>query len=187
MSDLSYYTKLVPSQYQTSTKMLAWLSANLQLYQDILSCLNAIGPAFDVDTAVGAQLDILGQIVGASRTVAFQPSGGVSPVLDDTTYRVLIRARIFQNHWDGKLDSLLTIWQSLFPGGLLILNDHQNMSVDLYVAAPLTSILQDLILKGYIIPRPQGVLYNISLATLPMFGFDRADSFVSGPDSGHFV
>lgn len=185
--DATYYLQKITSEYQNSPKMLSWLSANLQLYQDLLACVAELETAFDINSAVGPQLDALGSIIGASRTVAFQPSGSVSPILDDATYRILLRAKIAQNHWDGKLDSLLTIWQSLFPGGLLIVNDHQNMSVDLYVAAPLTSILQDLILKGYIVPRPQAVLYNITLATLPMFGFDREDSFVSSFGVGHFV
>jgi hypothetical protein len=187
MANTDYYLQKITSQYQDSPNLLAWLSANLQLYQDLLACIAQLETAFDINTAVGAQLDVLGQIIGASRTVGFQPSAGVSPVLDDDTYRLLLRSKIAQNHWDGKLDSLLLIWQYLFPGGLLIVNDHQTMTVDLYVAASLTSILQDLILQGYIIPRPQGVLYNISIATLPMFGFDRNDSFVSGPDVGHFV
>jgi hypothetical protein len=47
--------------------------------------------------------------------------------------------------------------------------------------------VQDLILQGYILPRPQGVLYIISFAVLPMFGVDRYDAYVAGFDGGHFV
>ncbi|HXR75146.1 MAG TPA: DUF2612 domain-containing protein [Bryobacteraceae bacterium] len=172
----------------SAPNMTAWLSANLELYQDILLCLSEFEDAFDLPTAVGPQLDILGAIVGQSRTVLFQPSGGVSPVLDDDTYRLLLQARIAQNHWDGKIASLLAIWSALFPGGTLVVDDHQqDMTVDIFVSGAFTSIIQDLILNGYMLPRPQGVLYNYSLADLPMLGFDRDDSFVAGFDGGRFV
>jgi hypothetical protein len=184
---MSAYLAKFTSQYQQSPNMISWAAANLKPFQDIASCLAGFGPAFDLDSAVGAQLDVLGTIIGQARTVAFQPTGGVSPVLNDPNYRILLRARIAQNHWDGKMDSLLRIWQAIFPGGVLIVNDHQDMTVDLYVAAPLNSILKDLILNGYIIPKPQAVHYNISLAVLPMLGFDRGDAFVAGVDVGHFV
>src|SRR5579872_1634812 len=111
-------------------KMLAWLRANLQLFQDCFNCLEQFGGAFDITKAVGMQLDILGSIIGQSRTVGFQPSSSVSPVLDDDTYRLLLQARIAQNHWNGLMDSLLTIWRSLFPGGTLIVDDQQDMTVD---------------------------------------------------------
>lgn len=181
------YLNLFTSEYRQSTRMLAWARANLQIFLDTLNCLQSFGAAFNLDTAAGAQLDILGVIIGQSRTVGFQPSGGVSPVLDDATYRLLLQARVAQNHWNGRIDSLIQIWQQLFPGGPLVVEDHQDMTVDLYVGGAFTSIVQDLILDGYIIPRPQGVLYIISFAVLPMFGVDRYDAYVAGFDGGHFV
>ncbi len=187
MQDSAYYKGLITSEYQTSPKMLAWLEANLRPYQDALECMAALLAAFDLDQAVGVQLDILGAIIGQSRTVGFQPSNSVSPVLDDDTYRFLLRARIFWNHWDGKTPSLLAFWKTLFPGGTLIYSDNQDMSVSIFVAGAFTSIIKDLISYGYIIPRPQGVLYTITFATLPILGFDRDDDYVAGFDKGHFA
>jgi hypothetical protein len=169
------------------SKNTEWLTINLQLVENTLNCLQQFGPAFDIDAAVGPQLDVLGAIVGQGRTVAFQPSGGVSPTLDDPTYRLLLKSRIAQNHWSGKIDSLIAIWKALFPGGTLIVNDTQNMSVGLLVAGAFTSIIQDLISNGYILPRPQGVQYTYSFATLPILGFDRSDSYVAGEDTGHYT
>jgi hypothetical protein len=187
MPDSTYYSRLVTSEYQPSANMLAWLGVNLQPFQDALACLADFGPAFDINLAVGPQLDILGAIIGQSRTVGFQPSEGVSPVLDDATYRFLLKARIIQNHCDGRIGSVLAMWGLLFPGGLLTIQDHQDMSVSLYVSGAFTSIMKDLISNGYIVPRPQGVLYNFSFPTLPMLGFDRNDDFVAGVDLGHFA
>jgi hypothetical protein len=184
---LAYYLNLFTSEYQQSTRMLAWARANLQLFLDTQNCLQSFGAAFDLDAAVGAQLDVLGVIIGQGRTVGFQPSDGVSPILDDATYRLLLQARVAQNHWNGTIDSLIQIWQQLFPGGPIVVEDHQDMTVDLFVGGAFTSIVQDLILQGYILPRPQGVLYIISFAVLPMFGVDRYDAYVAGFDGGHFV
>lgn len=178
---------LFSSQYRNSPNMLAWAQANLQIYQDILSCLANFGPAFTLTVAGGAQLDILGLIIGQGRIVGFQPSGGVSPILDDTTYRLVLQSRVAQNHWNGQIDTLIAIWQSLFPGGSLIVNDAQKMTVTLSIAGAFTSIIQDLITNGYILPRPQAVLYTYIFATLPMFGFDRDDSFVAGFDTSHWT
>lgn len=183
----AYYASLVTSEYQISAKMLAWLDSNLSLYNDIIVCMQQFAIALDVNQAIGLQLDLLGAIIGQGRIVGFQPSDGVSAVLDDDTYRLLLQCRIKNNHWDGKLDSLIDIWNSLFPGGTLIVNDHQDMTVDLYVAGSFSSIIQDLILNGYIIPRPQAVKYTITLAVLPMFGFDRSDDYVAGFDLGHMI
>lgn len=184
---IEYYAGLITSQYRQSVKMLAWMRANLQLFQDVAFCLYNIPQALDPDTATGACLDLLGVYVGVSRTVGFQPSNGVSPVLDDDTYRILLKARIAQNYWGGKLTSLQGAWRSLFPGGRIAIDDAQNMTATVILSGAFTSIIKDLITNGYIVPRPQGVLYNYSFATLPIFGADRDDAFVAGADTGHAV
>lgn len=51
-----------------------------------------------IDTAIGAQLDIIGKIVG-------QPRNG----LDDDTYRRYCRARIAANKSDGTVENLITV------------------------------------------------------------------------------
>ena len=160
---LANYLTLVTSQYRGSVNFLAWLSANLRFYQDGIACLNRFDQAFGLLTAVGPQLDVLGVILGQSRTVGFQPRFGVSPILDDTTYRTLLRCRIWQNHWRGTTVSLWPGWFAIFPQSQLLIQDNQNMSVNIIVGLAASTILQDLILNGYVIPRPQGVLYNITI------------------------
>jgi Protein of unknown function (DUF2612) len=181
---ISYYLSLLTSQYQQSTNFLGWLSIPLRRLDDASVCLDGFDAAFNLDQAVATELDTLGRIVGQPRTVGFQPSNGVSPVLDDDTYRLLLRARIAQNQWDGRIDSLQAIWQTLFPGGRINIIDGQNMTVSIILSGVFTSITQDLITNGYIVPRPQGVLYNYSFSTLPIFGFDQDSAFIAGFDKG---
>jgi len=141
--------------------------------------------AFDIDQAVGVQLDTLGVILGASRTVGFTPSGGVSPVLDDNTYRVYLKAKVIFNQWNGQADYLFTAWRRLFPGGRIIITDNQNMTATIYTSGSFTSIIQDLINNGYIVPRPETVQYNYIYGVLPKFGFDQNNSYIAGFDLGH--
>jgi hypothetical protein len=141
---------------------------------------------FDLDVAIGAQLDALGDIAGIGRTVNFQPSGGVSPTLDDDTYRLLIKAKIAQNQWDGTITSLYLVWQALFPGGVIVIEDNQNMTADIVLTGTFSTIAQELISNGYIVPRPEGVLYTYIFSELPIFGFDSAPGFIAGFDVGHW-
>jgi hypothetical protein len=186
---IGYYQNILTHQYATpsSPKLNALLYVLLKKFDDVSQCLVKMDTALDLDSAVGVQLDMLGAVVGASRTVGFQPSGGVSPILDDTTYRIYIKAKIAQNQWDGTRNQLYEIWQQLFPGGQIIIIDNQNMTCSIALKGTFTSILKDLITNGYVIPRSQGVLYTYVFGTLPYFGFGSSPGFISGFGSGHWV
>lgn len=184
---LDYYLGLVTSEYKGSPNFLSWLSGNLQLFQDNLACANTLNSSLDLGQATGSQLDTLGVILGQSRTMTFQPSDSVSPILDDTTYRLLLQATVYRNHWDGKLLSLRTIWNALFPGATLLITDNQNMTVSFDVAVAYTSIIQDLITHNLILPRPQGVLYTFSFAGLPLLGYDQETATIAGWDQGKYT
>lgn len=183
---LEYYLSLLTSEYQNSPKLNALLLALLQKFDDISQCQMAMDMAFDLDNAVGAQLDAVGVILGASRTVGFQPSGGVSPVLTDAVYRVYLKAQAAKNAWDGTIDSMQGIWLSLFPGGQIVIDDNQNMTATIFIKGTFSSIITDLITNGYIVPRPEGVLYTFVFGG-PTFGFDLNNSFIAGFDVGNFA
>ena len=182
-----YYIQLLTSQYSNSPKLNALLKVLLKKFDDTSQVMVQFDTALDLDSAVGAQLDMLGATAGAFRTVGFQPSDGVSPVLDDATFRILIKAKIAQNQWDGTLPSLYPIWASLFPDGSIIIIDNQNMTADITLKGSFTSIIQDLITNGYIVPRPEGVLYTYLFGVLPYFGFGSSPGFIAGFDTGHWV
>lgn len=182
---LGYYLSLLSSEYRNSPKLNAFLAVLLQKFQDISQTQAQLDTAFDIDNAVGVQLDAVGAIVGVVRTVGFQPSGGVSPILNDSTFRIYIKAVAAANEWDGTIDSLYPIWTNLFPGGKIAIQDNQNMTATIILSGSFTSIIQDLITNGYIVPRPQAVLYTYTFATLPIFGADLDNAFVAGADLGH--
>lgn len=184
---INYYLARFTSQYQDSPKFLTWALNAWQPLQDLVNCLQFLSTNFNITNAIGKQLDIVGQLVGVGRILPFQPTGGVSPVLDDSTYRLLLQATIAKNHWDGKLSSIYAIWKSLFPSGRIIINDNQNMTCTILLSGTFSSIIVDLIENGFIVPRPEGVQYTYSLATLPVFGADLNNAYVAGADLGHAI
>jgi len=181
---VGYYTGLLTSEYSNATKFKQWMSSVLSILNDVSNCLATLSSMFDLDVATGAQLDTLGVIIGVGRTVSFQPSNGVSPVLDDDTYRLLLKATIANNQWDGTIGSLYPIWNNLFPGGHITIIDNQNMTAEIIMTGSFSSIIQDLISNGLIVPRPQAVAYEYSFGNLPMFGFDLENEFIAGWDTG---
>jgi len=186
---MGYYLNLLTHYYKppNAGKFNQLLYVLLKKFDDVSQCLVQFDTAFDLDSAEGAQLDALGTVAAASRTVNFQPSNGVSPVLDDTTCRLYIKAKIAQNQWDGTRATLYAIWRKLFPTGNIVLADNQNMTATIFLSGSFTSIVQDLITNGYIVPRSEGVLYEFVIGDLPAFGFDLDNAFVAGFDVGKWV
>ena len=196
-----YYTNLLTSEYRGSPNLNAWLNAALSVANDISNCLLDLAYAFDLDYAVGVQLDILGNILGVSRTLPFQPSYSVSPILPDSMYRLLLYATVANNQWNGTISGINAMWAKYFQPlyGTMILQDQQNMTATVVLPAAMPSIVLDMIIGyaangstsgaitgGYILPRPEGVEYNWTLTTnLPAFGFSTTNTpTIAGYDIG---
>jgi len=193
---LDYYLERITSQYQLSYDFLSWLGGGTsragvqvdgiyQVWIDFTTCLFQFYAAFDIDQAVGAQLDMLGQIIGVGRVVPFTPTGGASSVLDDSHYRLLLRATIGADFWDGTIDGLQQMWHQLFPSGSILTYDNQDMSFTVLLNGAFDQMIKDLIMNDLIVPRPEGVKVNYTFAGLPAFGCDENDAFVAGVDLGH--
>ena len=173
---LDGYRRLLTSEYKTRPKLTAWL---LWLMSDGMTytvTLSEMLEAFDLDHAVGAQLDVIGRIIGVDRLLTFYPSGGESPLMDDDTYRLVIKARIVQNYWKGTLPELYEAWQVLFPDIILQIQDQQDMTFNVVIMGDFTNLMRELILNGYIVPKPEGVMINLMTITdtsgLPLFAYD---------------
>ncbi|MCL6442080.1 MAG: DUF2612 domain-containing protein [Alicyclobacillus sp.] len=157
---ITKYLNLITSAHNQQPKFMAWLSAALQKVDDGMTLSNNIPQAFSVDEAVGPQLDVVGQLVGANRDVGVPLASG-SSILDDDHYRTYIRAQIAKNQWDGTLPSLYDIWDSVFPDAQLQIIDNQNMTMQAVVNNLTDNIHTELITAGLIIPKPAGVGLSI--------------------------
>jgi len=213
MAGVSKYVGLITSEHADKPKFSAMVAAVAQCFVDQQNSLASFVPAFDLDQAVGDQLDILGLWVGISRRVdtpltgvyfsfditgvgfdqgvwqgPFDPFTGVT-LLDDDTYRILIRAKIGANHWDGTLGTSAAILNQIFDNGTnVFIQDNQDMTMTIGVSGVIPSAVLLALLKGGYIPlKPEGVLVSSYVVTSndgPIFGFDMENQYVSGFDVG---
>jgi hypothetical protein len=258
---IPYYLSLIPSQYQAAPKFMQWMAVLLQPFVDIAICASGLNAAFNINTAIGNQLNVLGQFIGASRTLPFTPGNSIATavidapgssyvtgdvltivqagasggeviynatgpsiaisnvgagytnatglattgghgtgltvtittvpwfaVLDDTHYRILLRAKILQNHWNGQVDSLWFPLQALFPGGKIYITDNQNMTATVLLVGAFDGLVQQMITQGLIAPRPEAVEYIYEFPTLPAFGFGSLNPlFIAGFGVGYWA
>lgn len=151
------YLDLITSQHKTQPKFKAWLTSPLSIVDDGIWITDKIPSIHDIDVAVGVQLDTLGQIVGRSRTLNFQPGDGSSPVLNDDYYRKVLKAKIAFNQWDGTIPGIYDIWNIIFPDISMQLVDNQDMTMTVLISGTLGVLDTELINNGYIVPKPTGV------------------------------
>ncbi|NHI49155.1 DUF2612 domain-containing protein [Clostridium botulinum] len=157
------YLDNITSQHRDKPKYMAWLSSILTILDHAYLVIKSIDINFDLDYAIGKQLDILGTIIGRERVLTFQPLNGHDPVLDDETYRLVLKAKVAMNMWDGTIPQMYEIWDNIFKDIGLELQDNQDMSFNAYITGYVNQIRQDLIQHGYIVPKPEGVKVNYIL------------------------
>lgn len=187
MSLINNYLKLVTSEHRDKPKYTEMLTSLLQYSEDIFTLAVGVDDEFDVDLATGAQEDILGVIVGSTRTLTFQPSKGLSSILENSIYRTLLRAKIAQNMWKGGILDLYELWLTLFESGIVI-RDNQDMTIDVTIVnSMLDQLTKELIVNGLIVPKPQSVRMNIFFADEAVFGYDMDTSVVRGYDHARWA
>lgn len=182
------YLLLITSQYQNSPKFLSWLEAVLRISHDFSQSADLIPAAFDLDTAVGVQLDAVGASIGQSRLLDFQPTDGSSAYLSDATYRKILKLKTMTNYWDGRAASIYEAWYKIFPDVVLNIHDNMDMTADVTITGTLTQIVIDMILRDLVLPRPEGVRYwyKGEIETLPLFAYDLENTYFKGYDEGQW-
>ena len=153
------YLNLITSEHKIKPKFMSWLTANLDLTDDMTNILNKIINDYDIDNAIGSQLDVLGQLIGRNRILSFQPSD-YSAVLDDDYYRLALKAKIAQNQWDGTINQIYELWKNTFKNLILEIVDNEDMSMTAVIQGAIDELKLLLIANGYIVPKPSGVRIN---------------------------
>jgi hypothetical protein len=142
---------------------------------------------WNIDTAIGYGLDVIGRIVGVTRTLSisggiayfgFQEAGALGfgqapffsgePVttsfnLSDTSFRTVLNAKMLANISDGSIPSINAILLALFPGrGNCYVIDNQNMTMIYRFNFVLTQIDLAIIEQAGLLPTPCGVISSVS-------------------------
>lgn len=203
MADIETYLEHISSYFRGKPKFTAAVSAAVQPFVDAQNFLLTLPDAFDLDLAIGVQLDRVGLWVGETRYVntplenvyfswstpglgwsqgnwqgPFDPTTGIT-TLDDESFRVLIRAKIAANTWDGTMGSLPSILAIVFPliatQTIVFVVDHQDMSMTVAVAGVVPSaVVLALLGGGYIPIKPEAVRVSYivtSVSGSPLFAW----------------
>lgn len=214
MTTSNDYIALITSEHADKPNFVGLVTALVQPAADMVNLETGIPASFDIDSAIGAQLDVVGVWVGISRSVQipltgvyfafdtagvgwdqglwqgpYDPTSGLFQ-LDDTSYRTVLRAKIGSNQWDGALSSLQAILDQIFvgTGAQVAAKDNQDMTMTVIIAGVLpNAVLLSLLTGGYLVPKPMGVDVNYvttSVSGTPVFGFDLQNQFIAGWDTG---
>ena len=187
MALLDNYLKLITSQHRDKPKYMAMVTVLLRPSDDIFALAATMDDEFDVMLATGVQEDVVGTLVGANRTLNFQPDKGLDPVLDNAAYRMLLQAKIAQNMWKGGIMDLRGLWATIFGDGI-ILQDNQNMTIDVVVIGnSFDQIVRNMIQKGLIVPKPQSVKLTTYFSDQQVFGYDMETNTIRGYDEANWV
>jgi hypothetical protein len=213
---VAFWLSLVTSEYASQPNYMAMLSITFQPMADIIAVLESIPTAYDLDTAVGSQLDTDGVWVGISRNITTPISGvffswqtpglgwdqgnwtpGINLTdliqLPDAQYRTLLYAKIAANHWNGSIPGAYAVFDEVFAGtgfGVLI-QDLQGMHMAYALTGPIPdAVTRALFVSGYFNLKPAGVridkYYTPAAPNVPYFGFDVENDNIAGWGVGYW-
>lgn len=184
MNTVEQYLDLLPSANVDKTNFRAAITAAIEDIVADGTSASELAALYDLDLAVGAQLDVVGVWVGLSRNVAvplsgvyftlddadlgldagylrgpFDPLEGVTS-LDDNLYRTMLRIKIAANHWDGSLAQAQSILASVVAassGTYLMLIDNFDMTLSIGVAGVIPGPIFISLLQNYMTLMPAAV------------------------------
>lgn len=186
--DASFYLNLITSEHAIKPKFKEWVEVLLTPFIDCINLNDDIKKAFDLNTAVGVQLDTLGKILVQSRQMSFQPTDGSSPILNDYYYRIVLKSKVIKNQWKGTIHNFYEYWNVLFEGQPLniYLIDNQQMEPAIVVwSSQVTQMIQDFLAHDLIVPKPAGLGLTVRrVDNEGIFGFYGSE--FTGFDTGTF-
>jgi hypothetical protein len=184
------YVALLTSEHRSQPNFEATVRTMTQGFADSIDMLRGLLAQFDLDVAVGDQLDTIGLWVGVTRrvpvpiadvfftwdgTVAtgwkrgqwkglFDPAEGIVS-LSDSDFRLFIRAKIAVNAWNGTAEQMADILAFLFGEGAVVMRDNQDMTIRvIYDDSALSSVQAALLTNDLLLLRPAGVLVTYETA-----------------------
>lgn len=178
--DIQPYLNLVTLEHDSKPHYMAMIAATVQPFADTKQVTAGFISDYSIETAVGQQLDRVGQIVGIARP----------PEFDDDLYRIVLQVRILNNHWLCNKPSAYYLMNQIFGalGFQFLLDDHADLSITeiLLGGVPSPGVIA-LLVGGYLDIKPVTIRlrgYAYPSSDGPIFAFDRDDTVYAGLDTG---
>ena len=197
------------AQYRDKPKAFAWYEIAEKLGGSIEAAAQAVRKSYDIDTAVGEQLNVIGRIVVAPRS--FVGSMPMNPGLFDLTdgdefgddeamfsvltidqdgqlsdelYRLVIKAKIVKNNGDTTIENILDGMNFLLPNAdVLRVTDGEDMSFSIEFYGEITNLERLALLNADLVPKPQAVRFNGFLEGFDMVEFGDMDAEFGDEDA----
>lgn len=210
------YLNLIPSQHRQKPRYMATVEALMRPLCGVDELLQELRTAFDLDTAIGRQLDAVGVRVGRTRHLhtplegvyfswntegvgwnegiwkgRYDPETGMISLPDDI-YRMLLKAKVAANRWDGTTPGAYDAWEIAFAdlGSIILIQDNQDMSMIVGIAGMrLNPVFEQLLLQGYVPLKPEGVRikwYAVTPDGGPLFAWNCDSPALAGWNTGRW-
>jgi hypothetical protein len=208
------FLALITSWHATREKFVKVIETNVDPYVKLREKLYALIRDYDLDFAIGAQLDTVGEWIGRNRHIPvplpdpwfsfdiskkgfdrgiwYQPysMGNFIQDLDDEVFRQVLYCKIAFNQWDGTVEPAQTAVRQFFRDHLLFawLEDRHDMSsAYCFVGTWVNLIFLVLLDLEFLAVGAAGIKTYIQIASVentPLFGFDSDNTNVHGFDNG---
>lgn len=177
----NYYADLLILQYKTQPKARATIQALIKELYGSGSLLQMVN-GFDIDTAVGKQLDIIGKYIGLGRQVKVNIGDSDTNILTDDQYRILLKLKLIQNTNFSSTSQIRTALYELFPNDIRLF-DPRTMVYE-YQLSTLFNDLVNVIIAEELLPLPMGIGANINVVPdlLAIYGFYGYDGLNDNPN-----
>ncbi|MGF6394298.1 DUF2612 domain-containing protein [Pseudomonas plecoglossicida] len=197
------------AEYRNKPNAVAWYEIARKLGGSIEAAAEAVRKSYDIDSAKGEQLNVLGRIVVAPRsflgTVALNPGYfdltdgsefgdddamfsaltiDQDGVLSDELYRLVIKAKIVKNNGDATIENILAGMNFLLPNAeVLRVTDGEDMSFSIEFYGLITSLERFALLNAGLVPKPQAVHFNGFLEGFNISEFGDMDAEFGDTDA----
>lgn len=188
--DTEFYLNLITQEHRDKPKFAETITASVEVYAYLQTLAESMIIDFDIDEAVGVQLDAVGLWIGQSRRVTIPITGvyftwddtvqtgwdsgiwkGVGDpddeveILSDELYRKLLKSKILSNNWLGDVEGAYDIIAEVITTATpILIIDNQNETFTVQIpSGELPPLEQALLTEGYILIKPAGIgiIYSI--------------------------
>ncbi|HHG0593975.1 TPA: DUF2612 domain-containing protein [Klebsiella pneumoniae] len=167
---MSKYTDRITNYHAGKPKFFAHIDLSTRPLIDVSAAMTGMIQDFEIDTAIGQQLDILGEWIGRKRRVRapisgvyfswdteklgwdqgvwqgpFDPDDGFLD-LSDEVYRLVLKVKIAINNWNGQNDTLPEILDNALTGSgiRMAIVDNQDMSISIWILPDPTVVISEI-------------------------------------------
>lgn len=176
-----YYADLLILQYKTLPKARETIKALVKEAVADGILLDVIN-GFNLDSAVGVQLDTLGKYIGLNRQVKVNIGDTDTNILTDEQYRLLLKLKLISNTNFSSTSQIRAALYELFPNDIRLF-DNRTMIYE-YELSTLWNDLVNVIIAEELLPLPMGIGYNITVVPdlLELYGYYGYDGLNNNPN-----